>query len=145
MKTQQFNGERSDSASIVSSDVRGIDSAEKGATNTHGQPEATIGESLSDATEWVTAAASAAKDTVVKAAGTVASTVADSVGASANRLEEGWNWGKKLIVHPTVSKASNELCSIVRRYPLQSFLGALTVGIWLGGKTTCRRSPQSRE
>jgi hypothetical protein len=78
--------------------------------------------------------------TVSDAASTIATGVTDAVHATTDKIEDGWKSVKGMYEGSSVSKVSDEFSTVVRRYPLQTFVGALAVGAWLGMKVYPRQS-----
>ena len=141
MREQHQNGRYADEAARFSSEPKGIiDSVLDGVSERAKDGGENMDKTIKDASNTMGEAAHCAKDGIAKVSSQLADGVGRVVTSSSERLEEGINWGKKMIENPSVAKVSDEVRSVIKKYPLQSLLGAVFVGAWLGSKIGAPKS-----
>lgn len=140
MKEQQHNGRYSDGEARLAADRGAIDSVLDRVTEVAKEGKDCMDKTVKETTHTFGDTAQYAKDEITKAGTQIADGVSRAVETSSEKLGEGITWGKKMLENSSVAKFSDEVTSLIKKYPLQSFLGAIVVGAWLGSKVNSSKS-----
>jgi hypothetical protein len=141
MKTDTYNGKYNQDYMMIN-DGPTIDSGLDGDKKRVEEKVENISEQVSDKAGKVLEGAKEGTKALGKevsgAMSAIASGVSDAVSSTSEKIEEGVKSVKDMYDGSTVAKITDEFSHLVKKYPMQSFLGALAVGTWLGVKASSR-------